>query len=84
MRPVTRKGAEEARNQLQDLLDAAENGQSTIISKHGWPVAALVPLDRYQAGIRQQPLLPVQGSGKGLWGDDSTQTIRELRDEWSR
>ena len=84
MSPVTRKGAEEARNQLPDLLDAAEKGQSTIISKHGRPVAALVPLDRYRAGIRQQPLLPVRGSGKGLWGDDSIQTIRDLRDEWNR
>jgi len=84
MTTVSRKGAEEARNQLPDLLDAAERGQSTIISKHGRPVAALVSLERYQAGNRQQPLLPVQGSGRGLWGDDSTQTIRELRDEWSR
>ena len=30
-----RKGAEEARTQLPDLLDAAENGRSTIITRHG-------------------------------------------------
>jgi prevent-host-death family protein len=41
------KGAEEARNQLPHLLDAAEKGESTIISKHGRPVAALVPIGAY-------------------------------------
>ena len=28
--PISRKGAEEARNQLPDLLEAAEKGHSTI------------------------------------------------------
>jgi prevent-host-death family protein len=42
------KGAEEARNQLPHLLDAAEKGESTIISKHGRPVAVLRPIRRIQ------------------------------------
>ena len=53
------KGAEEARNQLPHLLEAAENGQSTVITKHGRPVAALVPIDDYIAAARQEPLTPV-------------------------
>jgi len=81
---TARKGAEEARNQLPDLLEAAERGHSTIITKHGRPVAALVPLDAYAAGTRQQPLMPMEGSGRGLWGEDSRRTLRDLRDEWSR
>ena len=81
---VARKGAEEARNQLPDLLEAAEKGRSTIITKHGRPVAALVPLDEFDSSGRQQPLVPVEGSGQGLWGEDSTRTVRDLRDEWSR
>jgi prevent-host-death family protein len=81
---MMRKGAEEARNQLPDLLAAAEKGQSTIITKHGRPVAALVPIGAYDAAARQQPLVPVGGSGRGLWGKDSTSTLRKLRDEWSR
>jgi len=81
---TARKGAEEARNQLPDLLEAAEKGHSTIITKHGRPVAALVPLDAYAAGARQQPLTPMEGSGRGLWGEDSRRTLRDLRDEWSR
>ena len=77
---IVRKGAEEARNQLPDLLDAAANGCSTIITRHGRPVAALVPIEAYGAAIRQQPLMPIEGSGRGLWGKSSTQTIRKLRD----
>jgi prevent-host-death family protein len=80
----TRKGAEEARNQLPDLLEAAEKGRSTIITKHGRPVAALVPLDRLDASGNQQSLVPLLGSGRGLWGEDSAQTLRDLRDEWNR
>jgi len=79
-----RKGAEEARNQLPELLTAAENGRSTVITKHGRPVAAIVPMADFTGGARQQPLLPVKGSGRGLWGEDSSRTLRDLRDEWNR
>jgi prevent-host-death family protein len=84
MAKPTRKGAEEARNQLPDLLEAAEKGRSTIITKHGRPVAALVPLEQYDATGGQQPLVPLQGSGRGLWGEDSARAISDLRDEWNR
>lgn len=79
-----RKGAEEARNQLPDLLAAAEQGRSTIITRHGRPVAALVPIGLQGLTARQQPLLPMAGSGKGLWGKSSARTLRKLRDEWGR
>lgn len=81
---MQRKGAEEARNQLPDLLDAAEKGRSTIITRHGRPVAALVPIEAYEAAVRQRSLLPLKGSGRGLWGKNSTRTLALLRDEWSR
>ena len=84
MNKAARRGAEEARNQLPDLLEAAESGQSTIITKHGRPVAALVPLDAYNEGNRQEPLIPMEGSGRGLWGENSRRTLLDLRDEWSR
>lgn len=84
MSKVARKGAEEARNQLPDLLDAAEKGHTTLITRRGRPVAALLPLDAYAASGRQQPLVPVEGSGRGLWGKNCTRTIRNLRDEWAR
>jgi prevent-host-death family protein len=81
---MRRKGAEEARNQLPALLEAAEKGRSTIITRHGRAIAALVPIAAYGAAARQQPLMPMQGTGRGLWGKNSSRTIRRLRDEWSR
>jgi prevent-host-death family protein len=81
---MLRKGAEEARNRLPELLEAAEKGHSTIITRHGRPVAVLVPIAAHRAAIGQQPLTPCQGSGRGLWGKDSARTVRRLRDEWSR
>jgi len=84
MSETRRKGAEEARNQLPDLLEAAEKGESTIITRHGRPVAALVPIEMYGSTAQQQPLMPLRGSGRGLWGKDSRRTLRKLRNEWSR
>jgi prevent-host-death family protein len=84
MSSVRHKGAEEARNQLPDLLDAAEKGRSTIITRHGRPVAALIPVESYGTAARQQSLTPLAGSGSGLWSKDSSRTLRKLRDEWSR
>jgi prevent-host-death family protein len=84
MSETRHRGAEEARNQLPELLKAAEAGQATIITKHGRPVAALVPIEAYASTRRQQSLLSLKGTGRGLWGKDSTRTLRKLRDEWSR
>ena len=41
MTESVRKGAEEARSQLPELLNAAQRGQQTIITRHGRPVAIL-------------------------------------------
>jgi prevent-host-death family protein len=79
-----RKGAEEARNQLPDLLAAAERGRQTIITRHGRPVAVLMPIGAADHKQLQRSLLPLAGTGRGLFGRDSTKTLRKLRDEWSR
>jgi prevent-host-death family protein len=79
---VQRKGAEEARNQLLELLEAAEAGKSTIIMRQGRSVAVLVPFNEYRPVERQASLVPFAGSGRGMWGKDSTRTIRQLREEW--
>ena len=78
------KGAEEARNQLPDLLAAAEKGRATVITRHGRAIAALIPVGEYHDGAAQEPLTPLKGSGQGLWGADSTRRLREMREEWSR
>lgn len=79
-----RKGVEDARNQLPALLAEAERGRSTIITRHGRSIAAIVPVDRTAGGLRQKSLLGLAGTGKGLWGRDSAKTLRKLRDEWDR
>ena len=79
-----RKGAEEARSHLPELLDAAEDGRATVITRHGRAVAALVPIDTYRQPSVQKSLLPLAGSGRGLWGSNSTETIAALRGEWER
>lgn len=76
-------GVEEARRQLPTLLADAEKGATTIITRHGRGIAAIVPLD----GVRQarpRSLLALAGTGKGLWGKDSSGAVRRMRDEWSR
>lgn len=83
MSRIRTTGAEQARNQLADLLTAAERGSSTIITKHGRPVAAIVPVGEMEGGVRQHSLLAARGTGKGLWGESSSRTLRGLRDEWT-
>jgi prevent-host-death family protein len=84
MSTEARKGVEEARNQLPKLIEAAEAGHATVITRHGRAVAALVPLGEYGAPPRQQSLLSIAATGRGLWGRKSGRTISGLRDEWSR
>lgn len=84
MGKVAHKGAEEARNQLPNLLEDAVAGRATVITRRGKPVAALVPLDAYSGAVRQKPLLALEGSGRGMWGKSSAAAISKLRDEWNR
>jgi prevent-host-death family protein len=79
-----RKGAEEARSQLPELLTAAQQGRQTIITRHGRPVAVLAPVSASGEAHAQRSLLLLAGSGRGLYGRDSGATLRRLREEWSR
>jgi prevent-host-death family protein len=79
-----RVGAEEARNNLPELLASAENGVTTVITKRGRPVAVLAPFKAYESIARQPSFLDLEGSGRGLWGKDSTETLKKLRKEWER
>ncbi len=84
MKRPARRGVQDARNELPALLAEAEKGRSTIITRHGRSIAALVPIAELPARARQRPLTPLAGSGRGLWGRNSARTLRRLRDEWSR
>jgi prevent-host-death family protein len=84
MSAPTHYGFEQARAQLPTLMAQAHAGQASIITKHGKPYAAIVPLaDLAQSRTRpEKGILNLQGSGKGLWGKKSGATIAQLRDEW--
>jgi antitoxin (DNA-binding transcriptional repressor) of toxin-antitoxin stability system len=78
-----------ARQELPAILDAAERGTATIVTRRGRAIAAVVPLlvlDEHRAAHGRKPasLLAVAGTGKGLWGSDVAATVASLRDEWSR
>jgi prevent-host-death family protein len=77
------KGAEEARQQLPAILAAAVAGRTTVITRHGRSVAAVVPAAAIAAG-KPVSLLDLAGSGRGLWGRQVARTIDGLREEWSR
>ena len=78
------KGAEEARRELPALVTAAAQGRTTVITRHGRAIAALVPADSVQQRLMQASIAPLAGSGKGLGGRRSAQTVSILRDEWNR
>ena len=75
-------GAEEARQNLPAILSAAAQGRTTIITRHGKAIAAVVPIEQAQG--QRISLSSLAGTGKGLWGTDSSKHIRSLRDEWTR
>jgi hypothetical protein len=39
-----------------------------------------LPMTDFTGGARQQPLLPVKGSGRGPWSEDSSRVLGDLRD----
>ena len=76
-------GSEAARAKLPELLELAHNGSSTVITKHGKPYAALVPVSSVVPSRRRVSVLALSGTGVGLWGHDSTQSVSNMREEWS-
>lgn len=83
MKPI-RKGAEEARSQLPELLTAAQRGRQTIITRPGRPVAILAPISEQPLLRPQRSLLSLAGTGRGLYERDSRAALRRLRAEWNR
>ncbi len=82
MPPVARYGLEQARNQLPAIAASAHAGTSSIITRHGKPFAAVVPLEAMRGSQAAPGILVLRGMGKGLWGPDAAKTINKLRDEW--
>lgn len=75
-------GAEEARRVFPSLVESASRGKTTIITKHGKPLAALVPVSEARARKRAgESFLSLRGTGKGLYGN-AARYIDALRREW--
>jgi prevent-host-death family protein len=76
-------GAYDARTHFAELLERVEAGDEITITRHGNPVARLVPVRRQsteaerRAAIAEMRKLAAKHSLKGL-------TIKELRDEGRR
>ena len=76
-------GAEEARKMFPSLVESASRGKTTIITKHGKPFAAVVPVAQVRASKRPgENFLGLRGTGKGMYGNDVARYIDELRNEW--
>ncbi len=84
MEATTRYGLEQARAQLPDIAAKANAGTPSILTRHGKPFAAVVPLADLKTG-QPKPhtgLLALRGTGRGLWGKDSRLAVTRLREEW--
>lgn len=85
-----RYGLEQARAQLPLIASEAHAGHASVITRHGKPVAVVVPVAQWEQA--QQPpspptgpgLLALRGTGRGLWGEDPARAVADLRDEWER
>ena len=78
----TEIGIEQGRNTLPQLALRAFGGEPSVLTKHGKPYVAIVPLDmvkRPPAG--NSSFLALRGTGKGLWGDEPARIIAQMRDE---
>jgi prevent-host-death family protein len=82
----TSLGIEQARAALPSLVSEAQGGRSRVITKHGKPVAMLVPVALAARAMkparRAASLTQLRGSGRGLWGRNVGRAVAALRDEW--
>lgn len=74
-------GAFEAKNRLSELLALVENGEEVVITKHGRPVARLVPAEHLSQRIAQEAIDELQRlrTGQKLGGLDLKALINEGR-----
>ncbi len=76
-------GAEEARQTLPALLERAQRGETTLITRRGRSCAAIIPVELLPPPRPGASLLALRGSGRGLWGEDPSATVAAERDGWT-
>ncbi len=68
-------GAFDAKTRLSELLERAARGESFVITKHGHPIARLVPergRDRQRSKAAVERLKAMRGTLKGVRLEDLT------------
>jgi prevent-host-death family protein len=80
---MTTIGAFEAKTHLSALLDRVEKGERITITKHGVPVARLVPAGRAQSQDRHTIVQALKEFGSGRKLPRGT-TVRKLIEEGRR
>ncbi len=78
-------GIEATRRRLPELVAAARDGKTTLITRHGKACAAIVPASIAQPeGSLPLAMLQLRGSARGVWSARPERDIATLRDEWER
>jgi prevent-host-death family protein len=84
---ITSIGAYDAKTRLSELLDRVERGEQIVITRHGKPVARLVPEGGYDKAAAHAAVARLRELGKQLASRGVNLTdeeIRALRDEGRR
>jgi antitoxin (DNA-binding transcriptional repressor) of toxin-antitoxin stability system len=82
-KPIPRIGLDEGRSKLPHLAALAHAGQSSLLTRHGKPLAALVAPEVLLAQRPRANFLALRGTGRGLWAPTAAATVSALRDEWA-
>lgn len=76
-------GAFQAKTHLAELLDRVESGEEVVITRHGQPIARLVPFEPARSPSEVRKL--ISEIRRGRTGRDLRGvTVRELLDEGRR
>lgn len=79
-------GLEQARAQLPLIAAEAQAGYSSVITRHGKPMAVVVPVDQWRAeqgrSVQLGGVLALRGTGRGLWPQGAVKAVAQLRQEW--
>lgn len=76
-------GIEATRRRLPELVAAAHEGKTTVITRHGRPYAAIVPVEKASERRLPTAILTLRGRAAGLWGEEPARLVEELRGEWA-
>jgi prevent-host-death family protein len=76
-------GAFDAKNRLSELLVAVENGEEVTITRHGRPVAKLVPFTAHDQARVAAAIAELRGLRQKVRLGDG-ETVKDLIDEGRR